>query len=290
MGAGGMIFVDPLFQRVLVDMVRTSPTFARNAGTSPDWSGLPVIFDEVFAGLYRLGMESTTSVLGVYPDISVNAKILTGGLVPLAVTLASESIFNAFYGDDKADALLHGHSYTAYPVGCEVANESLDIISKMATSQEWADAKEQWQAGESQAVNVWSFWDPKFIDALSKCEAVGEVMTLGTVLALKVAGDGQGTYLRQLAANNSEHSTLRIPVPLGAEAPRKPARCHRRRRTQREWHYALRHQLPHVGECGLLHAELEHSASHHPSHRKQDMENAPIERSLKFVQYIVFYD
>lgn len=196
MGAGGMIFVDPLFQRILVDVVRTSPSLSHSVRAGPDWSGLPVIFDEVFVGLYRLGMESTTSVLGVHPDISVNAKILTGGLVPLAVTLTTGSIFNAFYGDDKADALLHGHSYTAYPVGCEVANETLNIVSKMADSAAWADAKGQWKGADAQAANVWSFWAPEFIDALSKCDAIGEVMTLGTVLALKVAGDGQGTQMQ----------------------------------------------------------------------------------------------
>ena len=192
MGAGGMIFVDPLFQRVLVDVVRTSPALATTISREPGWSGLPVIFDEVFAGLYRLGMQSTSEVLGVTPDISVNAKILTGGLVPLAATLASESIFKAFYGADKADALLHGHSYSAYPVGCEVANETLSIIQKMESSSEWAQARALWQAAEDKEPVVWSFWDPSFVDALSKCEAVGEVMTLGTVLALKVAGDGQG--------------------------------------------------------------------------------------------------
>lgn len=192
MGAGGMIFVDPLFQRILVDSVRSSPCFSRTVRKEGSWSGLPVIFDEVFAGLYRLGMESTTEVLGVKPDISVNAKILTGGLVPLAVTLASESIFQAFYGEDKADALLHGHSYTAYPVGCEVANESLKIIEKMAQGDAWTQAKAAWQVAEDQPPKVWSFWDPEFIGALSKCEAVGEVMAMGTVLALKIAGDSQG--------------------------------------------------------------------------------------------------
>ena len=90
MGAGGMIFVDPLFQRVLIDVVRASePYLAAQGG----WSGLPVIFDEVFVGLYRLGLQSTGPLLGVNPDISVHAKILTGGLLPLAVTLASDSIF-----------------------------------------------------------------------------------------------------------------------------------------------------------------------------------------------------
>ncbi|KAK7691115.1 hypothetical protein QCA50_006218 [Cerrena zonata] len=102
MGAGGMIFVDPLFQRVLVDVVRSTNFYSSStpiqstSSDSNEWSGLPVIFDEVFVGLYRLGMKSTIPLLGVNPDISVNAKILTGGLVPMSVTLASDSILERF--------------------------------------------------------------------------------------------------------------------------------------------------------------------------------------------------
>ena len=182
-----MIFVDPLFQRILVEVVR-GPLFS-----SSSYPGLPVIFDEVFIGLYRLGFESSTSILSVDPDISVNAKILTGGLVPLAVTMASEDIYRAFYSDKKTDALLHGHSYTAYPIGCEVANETLRTLEKLQGSQEWKDAKEEWNSTTDPAkVRMWSFWGPEFVNQLSRLPAVGEVMTLGTVLAVKIADDTGG--------------------------------------------------------------------------------------------------
>ena len=151
MGAGGMIFVDPLFQRVLIDTVRTnrdlfpscaptpSPT---STATPPIWQGLPIIFDEVFVGLYRLGRPTTSSFLGaaVHPDLACYAKILTGGLVPMAVTLASDAIFQAFWGNQKVDALLHGHSYTAHPIGCTIANRTLDILEGMQTDGAWSGA------------------------------------------------------------------------------------------------------------------------------------------------------
>lgn len=112
---------DPLFQYILVQVVRENtnifgsslPTRAagRLDADSPDsWTGLPVVFDEVFTGLYRLGRFSSSSFLQVHPDISVHAKLLTGGLVPLCATVASESVYNAFIGSEKRDALLHGHS------------------------------------------------------------------------------------------------------------------------------------------------------------------------------------
>ena len=187
MGAGGMIFVDPLFQRVLVDTVR-----GRRSSTSSQWSGLPVIFDEVFVGLNRIGMESTGSVLGVHPDISVNAKVLTGGLVPLAVTLTSNSIFEAFLSDKKSDALLHGHSYTAHPIGCEVANEALSLIDKLTLSDDWTSAQASWANPDGSRSKVWSLWSPDFIQAISKLPQVKETMTLGSVLSIKVHDDSSG--------------------------------------------------------------------------------------------------
>ncbi|KAH9846235.1 onanonoxo-7-onima-8-eninoihtemlysoneda [Lenzites betulinus] len=192
MGAGGMIFVDPLFQRVIIDVVRGPSSPAR---APSEWSGLPVIFDEVFIGLYRLGLQTSSGLLGATPDISVNAKILTGGLVPLAVTLASDSIYRAFLSDDKTDALLHGHSYTAYPVGCEVARETLDIVDKLAASPAWTAAREKWRVPEPEKVSataVWSFWDPEFVHVVSKMDRVAEVMAFGTVLSIKVKDDSAG--------------------------------------------------------------------------------------------------
>ncbi|TFY58462.1 hypothetical protein EVJ58_g6409 [Rhodofomes roseus] len=209
MGAGGMIFVDPLFQRVLIDVVRASEPHPPAKG---GWSGLPVIFDEVFVGFYRLGLRTTGPLLGVNPDISVHAKILTGGLLPLAVTLASDSIFQAFNSDSKLDALLHGHSYTAYPVGCEVANETLSIVEKLAESDQWDQARAQWGIDKSEKraeTAVWSLWTPDFIDKLTRLDAVNEVMTLGTVLAFKIR-DNAGGYQSHSAQKVLQ--SLRLPT------------------------------------------------------------------------------
>jgi len=193
MGAGGMIFVDPLFQRILVDVVRSRSPFVKES-TEGRWSGIPVVFDEVFVGTYRMGHQTTSTILGVHPDIAVYAKMLSGGLAPLAATLAREEIFEAFVGERKDQALLHGHSYTAYPIACEVANETLKQIRKLTESENWKEATRKW-IGENPAegaTKVWSFWDPDFVDKLSKLESVKEVMTLGCVLAIKIDDGGRG--------------------------------------------------------------------------------------------------
>ncbi|KAL1701679.1 pyridoxal phosphate-dependent transferase [Schizophyllum commune] len=217
MGAGGMIFVDPVFQRVLIDVVRgrgssssSSPSSSSSSTPStatPSWTGMPVIFDEVFAGLHRLGLESAAPLLGATPDIAVYAKILTGGLLPLAATLASGDIYNAFLSDSKADALLHGHSYSAHAVGCAVANEALNQIARLEQEGVWDGARARWAPTATEEARVWSLWDPTFVKALSKHDRIAEVMALGTVLAVKVKAE-HGGYV--------SHSAQELLKELGA--------------------------------------------------------------------------
>ena len=190
-----MIFVDPLFQRVLVDAVRDNE------------NPLPVIFDEVFVGLYRLGMESSGPLLSVNPDIAAYAKMLTGGVLPLSVTLASERVFQAFNSRPKADALLHGYSYTAHAVGCQVAHATLDMIETLSRQDAWRLARGKWDRDtdaprprESSAA-VWSFWDPGFVHSVSKLDVVDEAMTLGTVLVIEFKDDGAGKLSLSPSAN-----------------------------------------------------------------------------------------
>ena len=186
MGAGGMLFVDPLFQRMLVDYVRSEKTLR-----------LPVVFDEVFVGLYRLGQQNGHQLLGVQPDVACYAKILTGGLVPMSVTLANKRIFDNFLGEKKQDALLHGHSYTAHPIGCAVANKTLEMIAKLDEGdQNWKASRQAWDAAsgssstgtekQSGAENsgVWSLWDKDFAERVSHLPHVDGIMTMGTVFVI----------------------------------------------------------------------------------------------------------
>ena len=206
LGAGGMQLVDPLFQRILVDVVRDFdtkfslvPEAVDRAQTSTSWSGVPVVADEVFTGLYRLGHASSSTLVGIRPDISVHAKLLTGGLVPLAATLASEEIFEAFLGNSKADCLLHGHSYTAHPVGCEVARRTLEHFRTPDQKRHWEQFEENWNVGEGDLLRlnappVFSVWTPGFIDRLSRSEKISSVWALGTVLSISFEDEAGGGY------------------------------------------------------------------------------------------------
>jgi bifunctional dethiobiotin synthetase / adenosylmethionine---8-amino-7-oxononanoate aminotransferase len=227
MGAGGMVFVDPLFQRTLVKVVRTRPELfgaakdaSSNSERSVAWSGLPVIADEVFSGLYRLGRASSSSFLSmsqstpavdedVAPDISVHAKLLTGGLLPLAITTASESIFNTFLGANKQDALLHGHSYTAHAVGCSVGEKSLAKLKSMDTDGTWRRYQDPWRlvatpdpsrSEASQGADFWSFWSPSSVKSLSESRQVEGVFAMGSVLAVYMkTAQNEGGYASDAA-------------------------------------------------------------------------------------------
>jgi adenosylmethionine---8-amino-7-oxononanoate aminotransferase len=87
-----------------------------------------VIFDEIMTGWGRTGRLFAMNYINVSPDIVCLSKGLTGGVMPLGLTVATNSIFEAFLSDDKSKALLHGHSFTGNPLACSLACGSLDLI------------------------------------------------------------------------------------------------------------------------------------------------------------------
>ncbi|KAL2889092.1 dethiobiotin synthetase [Ceratocystis lukuohia] len=214
LGAGGMRLVDPLFQRTLVKVVRQNPhlfgsSLPGSQTTSSDWSGLPVFFDEVFTGLYRLGNFSSGSMLQVDADIVVNAKLLTGGALPMCTTMTSESIFESFLSGNKSDALLHGHSYTAHPMGCQVGVESIKALRKLSEGSSWDTFKDNWEqeGSHSKDRNVWSVWPIEFVKSLPG-DYVEGAWALGSVLAIYVR-DSAGLGYKSTASMALHENLLR---------------------------------------------------------------------------------
>ncbi|KAH0565441.1 hypothetical protein GP486_001158 [Trichoglossum hirsutum] len=208
LGAGGMMLVDPLFQHTLVQVIRSahclfspSPLPSLPPHT---WTGLPIVADEVFTGLYRLGRPTSSSFLAIHPDISVHAKLLTGGLVPLCATVASESVFESFLGKEKSDALLHGHSYTAHAVGCKVAETAVKMMVGMEKKGAWEGFKKDWldvpPHTSSTGPGIWSHWSRAFVNDLSYAENVEGVIAIGSILAISLH-DRTGAGYTSTAAN-----------------------------------------------------------------------------------------
>jgi adenosylmethionine---8-amino-7-oxononanoate aminotransferase len=113
-GAGGMRFHD----------AQTLAALARIAKAH----GVLLIADEIFTGFGRTGSMFGCDQAGVVPDIICLSKALTGGTMSLAATLASDAVFDAFWSDDAAKALMHGPTFMANPLACTAANASLDLF------------------------------------------------------------------------------------------------------------------------------------------------------------------
>lgn len=91
------------------------------------------ICDEVFTGFYRTGKRFAFEHSNLVPDFLCLSKGLTGGFLPLAVTLCPQRIFEAFEGGDMRSAFLHGHSYTANPIACAAANTTMELLESEKT-------------------------------------------------------------------------------------------------------------------------------------------------------------
>jgi adenosylmethionine-8-amino-7-oxononanoate aminotransferase len=115
LGAGGMLIYPPW---VLAEMKRICQTH-----------GVLFIADEVMTGWGRTGTLFACEQADVAPDIACYSKGLTGGSLPLAVTLCRADIFDAHYSTDRTRTFFHSSSYTANPIACAAALANLEIWS-----------------------------------------------------------------------------------------------------------------------------------------------------------------
>jgi adenosylmethionine-8-amino-7-oxononanoate aminotransferase len=93
-----------------------------------------LIVDEVATGFGRTGRLFACEHEGVTPDLMAISKGLTGGYLPLAATLTTETIYAAFLGEYREwKTFFHGHSYTGNPLGCSVALANLEVFRQERT-------------------------------------------------------------------------------------------------------------------------------------------------------------
>jgi len=100
---------------------------------------LILIFDEIFTGFGRTGSLFACEAAGVLPDIITLSKALTGGTLPLAVTIARDKVFDAFWSDEPSAALPHGPTFMANALACAAANASLDLFEREPRLRQVAD-------------------------------------------------------------------------------------------------------------------------------------------------------
>jgi len=115
-GAGGMKFHD-------ADILKG----IRKATEKAD---VLFVLDEIFTGFGRTGSMFACEQADIVPDIICLGKALTAGTVPMAATVATTKVYDAFLSDDPEKAFMHGPTYMANPLACAAANASLDIFEE----------------------------------------------------------------------------------------------------------------------------------------------------------------
>jgi adenosylmethionine-8-amino-7-oxononanoate aminotransferase len=148
-----------------------------------------IIFDEVMTAWGRTGKLFAMNHCIEIPDIVCLSKGLTGGVVPLGLTVSTDEIYNAFLSEDKTKALLHGHSFTGNALSCAAACASLDLFAQQST----------WEI-----IDVICQMNSEFIDQIKGHDKISEIRQCGTILAIELKTGEGNTYfsnIRDVAYN-----------------------------------------------------------------------------------------
>lgn len=134
--------------------------------------GILMIADEVATGFGRTGKMFACEHEGVVPDILCLSKGITGGYMPLAVTVTTDEIYNAFLGKfEDLKTFFHGHSYTGNPLACSSALAVLDIFEK-----------ENILKSLNEKINIFRNW----LDSISELKNVGDARNAGLMAGIEL--------------------------------------------------------------------------------------------------------
>ena len=180
------VILEPLIQGASgLRMVR--PAFLRAVAPRVSAAGALLIADEVMTGFGRTGALFACQKAGIQPDLMALSKGLTGGFLPMGVTMASERIYQGFISDRPTDTFFHGHSFTANPLGCAAALASLDLLEQ---------TPERFQQFEGR--------HRPLLEHLCQHPAVHHPRCMGTVAAFEVDA-GEASYLNPIGLQIQRH-------------------------------------------------------------------------------------
>jgi len=158
-GAAGMRIYDPAYLRAARELC--------------DRFDVLLVFDEVFTGYGRTGPMWAGAHAGVAPDLLCTAKGFTGGMLPMAATLATERVFEGFLGDADR-AFYYGHTFCGNPLGAAVALEVLKIY----------EDEQVLQRAKPRAERI-----AEAFAEMAALPGVASTRSLGMIGALDLAGD-----------------------------------------------------------------------------------------------------
>jgi adenosylmethionine-8-amino-7-oxononanoate aminotransferase len=177
-GAGGMLFHDV--------------TTLKRLRALADKHDVLLVFDEIFTGFGRTGAMFACEAAGVTPDIVALSKALSGGTLPLAATVATKKVFEAFWSDDPKKALMHGPTFMANALGCAAANASLDLFEREPRLDQVAKISSALAAGLGQCRGRPGVRDVRVWGAIG----VVEMHRIADLDALRARFIEEGTFVR----------------------------------------------------------------------------------------------
>ena len=123
------LIVEPLLQGS-AGMKIYPPLYLKKLRECCDAYNIHLIADEIATGYGRTGKMFAFEHAGVSPDIMCLSKGLTGGYMPMSLTITTQEIYDAFYADyNSGKTFMHSHTYSGNPLACAAANAVLDILS-----------------------------------------------------------------------------------------------------------------------------------------------------------------
>ena len=191
--------VEPLVQGAS-GMLMCRPEFLRQVAERLKGSDILLIFDEVMTGFGRTGSMFASTKAKVTPDILCCAKGITGGFLPLAATIVSERIYRAFLGEGIEQAFLHGHSYTANPLGCAAGLASLDIFESENVMARIAEIEARHHAELACLMEHSKILRPRVLGSIAAFDIGDGVYGSGLSQTLRNLALQQGLILRPLGA------------------------------------------------------------------------------------------
>jgi adenosylmethionine-8-amino-7-oxononanoate aminotransferase len=128
-GEVAAVIIEPLVQGA-GGMKMHGPEVLRFLRHACDEADCLLILDEIMTGFGRVGPMFACAEAEIVPDIITLSKALTGGTLPLAATVATTRVFDAFLSEDASKALMHGPTYMGNALACAAANASLDLFER----------------------------------------------------------------------------------------------------------------------------------------------------------------
>jgi adenosylmethionine-8-amino-7-oxononanoate aminotransferase len=187
-GAAGMVMYEPVHLERLLSIAK-----AHN---------ILCIADEVMTCFGRTGKLFASDYLISKPDIICLSKGITGGFLPLGVTVCTQEIFDAFYDDKKSKALFHGHSYTANPIACAAANASLELLLSSQCEDQ---------------IKMIAGHHSSFIDKVKSHSFVRNARQTGTIIAVELNTKEDSSYFNSITKDIYKYALDRgvLLRPLG---------------------------------------------------------------------------